>query len=343
MLFNDLHTSSLKHWAMRVFFLFLWDKYRGKKFKSGGKENDTGWRTGEEECVWFCLAAGETSFENQLDRRNRKWWGWTSTKIFALYVSTDNISIIIITIVFWKAGKQMFTQPLHLEFAACYWKRKTKKAWQTRRLACRVGLIEAGVGGGGTVEIIIGLMNITQNNVRYLKRTVLTLSTLAVRLHVRTKTATLHDIKTSAATRPETRLCDKGYCSGGEAGGRRTRLSKWKSSFLLSFSFLLPIVSVHLWAAQEMLSASISQTRILQTCAVPHPNMVSGANLQGKPPNPPLPPPRPPPDSHKHRRTQLSPPPESTFGVLLSFHFRIFTANHFEVWLLSPRGSAAAP
>ncbi|KAM9342858.1 pituitary-specific positive transcription factor 1 [Pholidichthys leucotaenia] len=35
-------------------------------------------------------------------------------------------------------------------------------------------------------------------------------------------------------------------------------------------------------AAQEMLSASISQTRILQTCAVPHPNMVSGANpLQG--------------------------------------------------------------
>ncbi|XP_033843177.1 pituitary-specific positive transcription factor 1 [Periophthalmus magnuspinnatus] len=34
--------------------------------------------------------------------------------------------------------------------------------------------------------------------------------------------------------------------------------------------------------AQEMLSASISQTRILQTCAVPHPNMVSAANpLQG--------------------------------------------------------------
>lgn len=31
--------------------------------------------------------------------------------------------------------------------------------------------------------------------------------------------------------------------------------------------------------AQEMLSASISQTRILQTCAVPHP--VSGTNLQG--------------------------------------------------------------
>ncbi|KAF0026277.1 hypothetical protein F2P81_021014 [Scophthalmus maximus] len=35
-------------------------------------------------------------------------------------------------------------------------------------------------------------------------------------------------------------------------------------------------------AAQEMLSASISQTCILQTCGVPHPNMVSGANpLQG--------------------------------------------------------------
>ncbi|XP_041740804.1 pituitary-specific positive transcription factor 1 [Coregonus clupeaformis] len=35
-------------------------------------------------------------------------------------------------------------------------------------------------------------------------------------------------------------------------------------------------------AAQEMLSASISQTRILQTCSVPHPNMVNGANtLQG--------------------------------------------------------------
>lgn len=33
--------------------------------------------------------------------------------------------------------------------------------------------------------------------------------------------------------------------------------------------------------AQEMLSASISQTRILQTCSVPH-NMVNGANsLQG--------------------------------------------------------------
>ncbi|KAK6315229.1 hypothetical protein J4Q44_G00147580 [Coregonus suidteri] len=31
-------------------------------------------------------------------------------------------------------------------------------------------------------------------------------------------------------------------------------------------------------AAQEMLSASISQTRILQTCSVPHPNMVNGAN-----------------------------------------------------------------
>uniref|UniRef100_A0A3P8ZQW7 POU domain protein n=1 Tax=Esox lucius TaxID=8010 RepID=A0A3P8ZQW7_ESOLU len=29
-------------------------------------------------------------------------------------------------------------------------------------------------------------------------------------------------------------------------------------------------------AAQEMLSASISQTRILQTCSVPHPNMVNG-------------------------------------------------------------------
>uniref|UniRef100_A0A8C7XF27 POU domain protein n=1 Tax=Oryzias sinensis TaxID=183150 RepID=A0A8C7XF27_9TELE len=35
-------------------------------------------------------------------------------------------------------------------------------------------------------------------------------------------------------------------------------------------------------AAQEMLSASISQTRILQTCGVPHPNIVNGANpLQG--------------------------------------------------------------
>ncbi|KAL2081728.1 hypothetical protein ACEWY4_023581 [Coilia grayii] len=35
-------------------------------------------------------------------------------------------------------------------------------------------------------------------------------------------------------------------------------------------------------AAQEMLSASISQTRILQTCSMPHPNIVNGANsLQG--------------------------------------------------------------
>ncbi len=34
--------------------------------------------------------------------------------------------------------------------------------------------------------------------------------------------------------------------------------------------------------AQEMLSASISQTRILQTCSMPHANMVNGANsLQG--------------------------------------------------------------
>ncbi|KAF7666777.1 hypothetical protein LDENG_00090840 [Lucifuga dentata] len=34
--------------------------------------------------------------------------------------------------------------------------------------------------------------------------------------------------------------------------------------------------------AQEMLSASISQTRILQTCSVPHPNMVNSAStLQG--------------------------------------------------------------
>lgn len=38
--------------------------------------------------------------------------------------------------------------------------------------------------------------------------------------------------------------------------------------------------------AQEMLSASISQTRILQTCSVPHANMVNGANsLQGTHPN----------------------------------------------------------
>uniref|UniRef100_A0A673FYL1 POU domain protein n=1 Tax=Sinocyclocheilus rhinocerous TaxID=307959 RepID=A0A673FYL1_9TELE len=37
-------------------------------------------------------------------------------------------------------------------------------------------------------------------------------------------------------------------------------------------------------AAQEMLSASISQTRILQTCSAPHANMVNGANsLQGTP------------------------------------------------------------
>ncbi|KAF3842983.1 hypothetical protein F7725_001832 [Dissostichus mawsoni] len=35
-------------------------------------------------------------------------------------------------------------------------------------------------------------------------------------------------------------------------------------------------------AAQEMLSASISQSRILQTCGVPHPNMVGSGNpLQG--------------------------------------------------------------
>lgn len=41
-------------------------------------------------------------------------------------------------------------------------------------------------------------------------------------------------------------------------------------------------LSLSLSVAQEMLSASISQTRILQTCGVPHPNMVSGANpLQG--------------------------------------------------------------
>uniref|UniRef100_A0A3Q2PM44 POU domain protein n=1 Tax=Fundulus heteroclitus TaxID=8078 RepID=A0A3Q2PM44_FUNHE len=49
----------------------------------------------------------------------------------------------------------------------------------------------------------------------------------------------------------------------------------------LSFFYILCLSSVFL-AAQEMLSASISQTRILQTCGVPHPNMVSGANpLQG--------------------------------------------------------------
>lgn len=42
------------------------------------------------------------------------------------------------------------------------------------------------------------------------------------------------------------------------------------------------LLSLSLPVAQEMLSASISQTRILQTCGVPHPNMVSGANpLQG--------------------------------------------------------------
>lgn len=41
-------------------------------------------------------------------------------------------------------------------------------------------------------------------------------------------------------------------------------------------------LSLSLSVAQEMLSASISQTRILQTCGVPHPNMVSGSNpLQG--------------------------------------------------------------
>ncbi|XP_034741277.1 pituitary-specific positive transcription factor 1 [Etheostoma cragini] len=52
-----------------------------------------------------------------------------------------------------------------------------------------------------------------------------------------------------------------------------------------------PVASCHysnqqatygMMAAQEMLSASISQTRILQTCGVPHPNMVGSANsLQG--------------------------------------------------------------
>lgn len=43
-----------------------------------------------------------------------------------------------------------------------------------------------------------------------------------------------------------------------------------------SFCFLF-------FTAQEMLSASISQTRILQTCGVPHPNIVNGANpLQGE-------------------------------------------------------------
>lgn len=48
-------------------------------------------------------------------------------------------------------------------------------------------------------------------------------------------------------------------------------------------SIIKASVSLSLSAAQEMLSASISQTRILQTCGVPHPNMVSGANaLQGK-------------------------------------------------------------
>ncbi|MBN3279075.1 PIT1 factor, partial [Polyodon spathula] len=36
------------------------------------------------------------------------------------------------------------------------------------------------------------------------------------------------------------------------------------------------------FTAQDMLSASISQTRILQTCSVPHPSVVNGANtLQG--------------------------------------------------------------
>lgn len=41
-------------------------------------------------------------------------------------------------------------------------------------------------------------------------------------------------------------------------------------------------LSLSLSVAQEMLSASISQTRILQTCGVPHPNMVGSGNpLQG--------------------------------------------------------------
>ncbi|KAJ8407371.1 hypothetical protein AAFF_G00279450 [Aldrovandia affinis] len=58
-----------------------------------------------------------------------------------------------------------------------------------------------------------------------------------------------------------------------------------------SASLHYPVPSCHygnqqttygMMAAQEMLSASISQTRILQTCSVPHPNMVNGANsLQG--------------------------------------------------------------
>lgn len=45
---------------------------------------------------------------------------------------------------------------------------------------------------------------------------------------------------------------------------------------------VIMIMNLSLSVAQEMLSASISQTRILQTCGVPHPNMVSGPNpLQG--------------------------------------------------------------
>lgn len=54
-------------------------------------------------------------------------------------------------------------------------------------------------------------------------------------------------------------------------------------TFTMVYIIIKVSLSLSLFLAQEMLSASISQTRILQTCGVPHPNMVSGANpLQGK-------------------------------------------------------------
>lgn len=75
----------------------------------------------------------------------------------------------------------------------------------------------------------------------------------------------------------------------GMMAGTYAQLTQLREVLLFWAHVLSRIINTHrntvcvcVSPAQEMLSASISQTRILQTCSVPHANMVNGASsLQG--------------------------------------------------------------
>lgn len=151
---------------------------------------------------------------------------------------------------------------------------------------------------------------------------------------------------------------DKGYCSGWRTGNV---IIKMKAFFpLLPFSFLLLILPS---ISQQPRRCSPPASHRPESCR-PAPSrtptwwaaQTCKVNCHQIPPAP-LPVLLPPPSLPS---SSSSSPPWLTqtsthtiisaawvvIWVLLPFHLRIFTRNHFEVWLLSPRGSntrGAAP